>query len=376
MFTSSRTVVAVRCGHYLHKACFDALMQTSFKCPICNRSAVNMELQWRKLDHAIGAQPMPSQFRTTRAYISCNDCMARSTTDFHWLGNKCTMCDSYNTNQIKMINSPSEQELQAVRESQEILALREAERELRTRDAAGIAAEEEARGSGDIDDQAPLAAEVHEPSSLPAERQTRRLDHPNPHTVRSDGYFIQEASNNEAAPSASDNVDVDMVDAICTATEDDRETTPDDVAFWGEEISPMAWNMPSVSQVNLPRVPRPSMPALPEGWPRLPSINIPSVAMPRAVSPSAIWAAGSPSISGWNMPSPSFFAARRRAAESVATAAANADGGVTLAEQPGEGTRRLEEDSESSASDFEEENMETDLDEDGDVDEMALFGHR
>lgn len=106
MFTSAATVVAMKCGHYMHRACYNDYMQTSYRCPICNHSAVNMELQWRKLDHCILTQPMPESYQGTKAWIFCNDCSARTCTTFHWLGNKCVRCDSYNTNEIRLLNEP------------------------------------------------------------------------------------------------------------------------------------------------------------------------------------------------------------------------------------------------------------------------------
>ncbi|RMZ05207.1 hypothetical protein D0860_06034 [Hortaea werneckii] len=94
----------------------------------CSKSAVNMELQWRKLDDEIRAQPMPEDDseleglmphiedtshneqdhghdqtaprRPREVYAGCNDCGRRSWTPFHWLGLKCQVCDSYNTNQM------------------------------------------------------------------------------------------------------------------------------------------------------------------------------------------------------------------------------------------------------------------------------------
>ncbi|KAG8622767.1 hypothetical protein KVT40_009278 [Elsinoe batatas] len=106
------------------------------------KSAVNMELQWRKLDDEIRMQPMPeedfedesvdtrpstadsmeatdsrlsaglrnlglttrspSQRRRLprRVWVGCNDCGGRGWTPFHWLGLKCPVCDGYNTNQL------------------------------------------------------------------------------------------------------------------------------------------------------------------------------------------------------------------------------------------------------------------------------------
>ncbi|KAK1013382.1 hypothetical protein LTR54_004289 [Friedmanniomyces endolithicus] len=136
LFESPTPVVSLPCGHYMHGECYRDLMAVTYKCPVCSRSAVNMELQWRKLDDEIRAQPMPeddedlegllphaasiaagdddvvapptpghvspaTQPRRPRTvYIGCNDCGRRSWAPFHWLGLKCQVCDSYNTNQM------------------------------------------------------------------------------------------------------------------------------------------------------------------------------------------------------------------------------------------------------------------------------------
>jgi hypothetical protein len=97
LFTSSKTVVFMRCGHAIHDNCFQQLCRSSYKCPICSKSVTNMESQFRSLDRHIAAQPMPEEYRDTKAYVYCNDCTLRSTTDFHWLGVKCALCESYNT---------------------------------------------------------------------------------------------------------------------------------------------------------------------------------------------------------------------------------------------------------------------------------------
>ena len=110
MFFSARSVVAMPCGHYMHSACHTKYMQSAYRCPICFRSAVNMELQWRKLDRAIEAQPMPNQFSRTTVQVQCNDCSAKSVGRYHWLGNKCGVCDSYNTNELRIIEADEAQE--------------------------------------------------------------------------------------------------------------------------------------------------------------------------------------------------------------------------------------------------------------------------
>ncbi|KAI0974768.1 hypothetical protein F4678DRAFT_349780 [Xylaria arbuscula] len=108
MFTSPRPVCFMRCGHSIHRECLDEHQQTSYKCPICNKSLLNMESQFRNLDLSIEAQPMPAEFRDARAIVLCHDCSAKSSTSYHWLGLKCGVCESYNTAQLQIIGLGTE----------------------------------------------------------------------------------------------------------------------------------------------------------------------------------------------------------------------------------------------------------------------------
>lgn len=149
LFSSSTPVVSLLCGHYMHSSCYKDLMNVTYRCPVCNKSAVNMELQWRKLDDEIRVQPMPEEDfqdesddedqagnseldNTTdsrlsagladlsllnrpssrqrrrvprKVWVGCNDCGGRGWTPFHWLGLKCPRCDGYNTNQMNPTGS-------------------------------------------------------------------------------------------------------------------------------------------------------------------------------------------------------------------------------------------------------------------------------
>lgn len=118
MFTSPKPVVFMSCGHSIHKKCYDQHMKVSYKCPICNKSLANMETQFRNLDVAIQSQPMPPEFRGTRATVLCNDCSGRSTVAYHWLGLKCSICRSYNTVELQIHGEESEH-LRAAVESRE-----------------------------------------------------------------------------------------------------------------------------------------------------------------------------------------------------------------------------------------------------------------
>lgn len=97
----------MRCGHSIHKGCYGKHITSSYKCPICNKSVVNMDIQFRQYDAAILNQPMPAEYRDTRAIVTCNDCSAKSQTAYHWLGLKCSICLSYNTVPVQILNLPT-----------------------------------------------------------------------------------------------------------------------------------------------------------------------------------------------------------------------------------------------------------------------------
>ena len=103
MFTSLSDIVAMPCGHYLHHACYTEYVKSAYKCPMCKKSCMNMELQWRKLEQEIERQPMPLGLRGQRMEVKCNDCSARSVVPFHWLGCKCGSCDGFNTTELKLV---------------------------------------------------------------------------------------------------------------------------------------------------------------------------------------------------------------------------------------------------------------------------------
>ncbi|ODA82534.1 hypothetical protein RJ55_01041 [Drechmeria coniospora] len=109
MFTSPRPVVFMPCGHSIHKKCYEQHMRVSYKCPICNKSLANMETQFRNLDVAIQSQPMPPEFRDTKATVLCNDCSGKCTVPYHWLGLKCSICRSYNTVELQIHGEDSEE---------------------------------------------------------------------------------------------------------------------------------------------------------------------------------------------------------------------------------------------------------------------------
>lgn len=118
LFTSVSKVVFMKCGHLIHENCYKEMTKHSYKCPICKKTIVNMETQFRILDQEIFQQPLPLPYKNWRCIISCNDCKGKSNVQYHLLGLKCKYCNSYNTNQIKMIK-PEEEFIQEQEQQRE-----------------------------------------------------------------------------------------------------------------------------------------------------------------------------------------------------------------------------------------------------------------
>ncbi|CAN6584895.1 unnamed protein product [Malus baccata var. baccata] len=101
LFTSSATVRALPCGHYMHSACFQAYTCSHYTCPICSKSMGDMAAYFGMLDALLAAEQLPEEYRNRCQDILCNDCDRKGTSRFHWLYHKCGNCGSYNTRVIK-----------------------------------------------------------------------------------------------------------------------------------------------------------------------------------------------------------------------------------------------------------------------------------
>ncbi|KAM1026479.1 hypothetical protein ACFX2I_039345 [Malus domestica] len=101
LFTSSATVRALPCGHYMHSACFQAYTSSHYTCPICSKSLGDMAVYFGMLDALLAAEQLPEEYRNRCQDILCNDCDRKGTSRFHWLYHKCGNCGSYNTRVIK-----------------------------------------------------------------------------------------------------------------------------------------------------------------------------------------------------------------------------------------------------------------------------------
>lgn len=108
LFTSVNKVAFMKCGHLIHQGCYDEMIKHSYKCPICKKTVVNVDTQFRILDQEIRRLPLPAPYNMWRCIISCNDCKGKSNCAYHVLGLKCKYCKSYNTNQLKLVKPEEE----------------------------------------------------------------------------------------------------------------------------------------------------------------------------------------------------------------------------------------------------------------------------
>ncbi|KAL9262924.1 Zinc finger protein BRUTUS-like protein [Drosera capensis] len=101
LFTSSASVRALPCGHFMHSACFQAYTCSNYICPICSKSLGDMAVYFGMLDALLASEELPEDYRDHCQVILCNDCGKKGMARFHWLYHKCGLCGSYNTRVIK-----------------------------------------------------------------------------------------------------------------------------------------------------------------------------------------------------------------------------------------------------------------------------------
>lgn len=105
LFTSTEPVFFMRCGHTMHKKCFEIYTAKRYQCPLCMRSLKNMTSYFREIDEHVRNEPMPPEYDNKRSLILCNDCGTRSWVKYHFNYHKCPAkeCEgSYNTVVLKV----------------------------------------------------------------------------------------------------------------------------------------------------------------------------------------------------------------------------------------------------------------------------------
>ena len=96
LFSSTTAVQYLNCGHAIHNMCLLELSQTSFKCPQCKKSLVDMSIQWNFLRSQITESPL--EYSSWKVNITCNDCSEKSICKYnlqHLF--ECNKCNGFNT---------------------------------------------------------------------------------------------------------------------------------------------------------------------------------------------------------------------------------------------------------------------------------------
>jgi RING finger/CHY zinc finger protein 1 len=87
----------MNCGHIVHSDCLNEYLLTNDKCPICCKSINKNQTQIEYIENLINNMPMPDEYKDKEVEIFCNDCLQKSTVKFHFIGNQCSNCKSFNT---------------------------------------------------------------------------------------------------------------------------------------------------------------------------------------------------------------------------------------------------------------------------------------
>lgn len=97
MFTSVEPVIFMTCGHAMHSDCFKRYTATDYTCPVCLKSIIDTRDHFEMFDSYVNSIEIPPEYKGMRAQLLCNDCLARTETDFHFYYHKCSSCSSFNT---------------------------------------------------------------------------------------------------------------------------------------------------------------------------------------------------------------------------------------------------------------------------------------
>lgn len=105
LFQSTEPLRGLKCGHVMHLSCFTEYRRGhAYTCPLCMRSMEDMKDYFALLDTAIRMQPMPSAYLSTMSNIYCQDCCETGRTPYHFVGQKCPSCGSYNTRELGRVH--------------------------------------------------------------------------------------------------------------------------------------------------------------------------------------------------------------------------------------------------------------------------------
>lgn len=106
LFQSTEPLRGLKCGHVMHLSCFTAYRRGhKYTCPLCMKSMEDMSEYFALLDSAVRMQPMPQAYLSTMSSIYCQDCGKTGQVAYHFVGQKCSHCGSYNTREMGRVQA-------------------------------------------------------------------------------------------------------------------------------------------------------------------------------------------------------------------------------------------------------------------------------
>jgi RING finger/CHY zinc finger protein 1 len=101
LFDSLKDINVLPCGHTLHLECLQEMHKhCQYNCPLCSKSVCDMSEVWKEIDQEIAANGMPAD-QIRNVWVLCNDCGSSGQVQYHIIGQKCSICPSYNTRIIE-----------------------------------------------------------------------------------------------------------------------------------------------------------------------------------------------------------------------------------------------------------------------------------
>ena len=101
LFNSTEPLKGLRCGHVMHLSCYTEYCRgQNYTCPLCMRCMEDMSDYFSLLDQAVRMQAMPAAYQNTICNIYCQDCEKTGECRYHFVGQKCPHCGSYNTREM------------------------------------------------------------------------------------------------------------------------------------------------------------------------------------------------------------------------------------------------------------------------------------
>ena len=103
MFTSTKELMILKCGHWIHKECNKEYSKNDYRCPLCKKSMWDMDTCWEKMTECMNKMDIPDELENIKSRIICNDCNHKSVVNYSVV-HKCSKCNSWNTFLDEIIN--------------------------------------------------------------------------------------------------------------------------------------------------------------------------------------------------------------------------------------------------------------------------------